>query len=375
MTSKISTVGRSKRRAAALSVGSNTLLVLGKLVVGLLTQSVAVISEAVHSAMDLLAAVIALFAVTYSDRPPDADHPHGHGKMEHLSGAVEALLIFGAVLFIGYEAIEKLIEGGQVQQIYLGAIVMGVSAVVNIFVSWHLYRVGNRTDSDALLADAAHLRTDVYTSLGVLVGLLLVHFTHLQWLDPAVAMAVALLIVYEAWSITRRSVGGLLDQSLPESERQIVQRIIDAEGLTFHELRSRKSGATRKIDLHLDVSPKATAEQIHQICDRIEAEIAQELPGAQMLIHPEPLLELDIEHTFQLWVEQILDHHKTLFLGYSDLHTHETASGVHISLRLQVDPVLTIAEVYRVTDHLAGHIMRHIPEAHVYIHPEPAASD
>jgi cation diffusion facilitator family transporter len=375
MTPENIKAGRSKRLAAALSVGSNTLLVLVKLVIGLLTQSVAVISEAVHSAMDLLAAMIALFAVTYSDRPPDADHSHGHGKMEHLSGAVEALLIFGAVLFIGYEAIERLIEGGQVQQAYLGAIVMGVSTVINIFVSWHLYRVGSRTDSDALLADAAHLRTDVYTSLGVLVGLLLVHFTHLQWLDPAVAMAVALLIIREAWIITRRSVGGLLDQSLPESERQIVQRIIGDEGMSFHELRSRKSGATRKIDLHLDVSPKATAEQIHQICDHLEAKIARQLPGAQVLIHPEPLLELNGTRTIQLWVEQILEHHKTMFFGYSDLHTHETANGVHISLRLQVDPSLTIAEVYRLTDHLADHIKQHVSEAHVYIHPEPAAPD
>lgn len=363
--------GRSKRRAAALSVGSNTTLVVGKLVVGVMTGSVAIISEAVHSAMDLLAAIIAWVAVSLSDRPPDRDHPHGHGKIEDLSGAVEALLIFGAVLFIGYEAIEKLIEGGVVEQIHLGAAVMGASALINTVVSWHLHRVGTRTDSIALLADSAHLRTDVYTSLGVAAGLGLVHLTGLQWLDPVTAMAVALLIVREAWLITRRSVGDLLDQSLPEEEQRVVDRAVRPTGLSYHALRSRKAGATRKIDLHLDVSPKATAAQIHDVCDRIEAEIQRELPGAQVLIHPEPQVDLDPTGTAAYWVEQILTQHRGLFRGFSELHVHELPGELHVSLKLHVDRQLTVAAVDDVRRHLEQHILQHVPDACVFIQPVP----
>lgn len=363
--------GRRKRRAAALSVGSNTLLVLSKLVVGLWTGSVAVISEAIHSAMDLLAAVIAMVAVSLSDRPPDDDHSYGHGKIESLSGAVEALLIFGAVVFIGYEAIEKLLHGGAVKQVYLGAAVMGVSALVNIVVSWHLQRVGRQTDSEALLADAAHLRTDVYTSLGVVLGLLLVQFTGIHWLDPVAALAVALLIVHEAWVITSRSVGMLLDRSLPQQDLQAVERIIRATGLTFHALRSRKSGAERKIDMHLDVSPKATAEQIHAICDRIEDEIRRELPRAQVLIHPEPTLELDPSQTVRWWVEQVLAQHEDLFLSYSDLQTHEDPDEVHVSLRLQLPPDTSVMQAQGIYEHLLSHIEQHVPHARLYIQPEP----
>jgi cation diffusion facilitator family transporter len=365
-------VNRRKRRAAALSVGSNTMLVVAKLVVGAMTGSVAVVSEAVHSAMDLVAAVIALVAVSLSGRPPDADHPHGHGKIEDLSGAVEALLIFGAVVFIGYEAIDKLLHGGEVKQIYLGAAVMGGSAAVNVFVSWYLQRVGRQTDSAALLADAAHLRTDVYTSAGVVVGLLLVHFTGVAWLDPVTALTVALLIVWEAWQITRRSVGYLLDEGLPEAERQVVERVIRQSGLSFHQLRSRKSGSTRKIDLHLDVSPKATVEQIHTTCDDLEREIVQALPGAQVLIHPEPLLELDGTHTVEWWMARILEQHSDLFRSYSDLHVHEHGEAMHISLRLQVDGDLSVSEVDRLRRHLTEHVTQHVPDAHVYISPEPA---
>jgi cation diffusion facilitator family transporter len=367
--------GRAKRRAATLSVGSNTLLVLGKLFVGLWTGSVAVISEAIHSAMDLLAAVIALVAVSLSDRPPDREHSHGHGKIESLSAAVEALLIFGAVVFIGYESIDKLIHGGAVQQIYLGAAVMAGSAAINLFVSWHLQRVGRRTDSDALLADAAHLRTDVYTSVGVFLGLLLVHFTHLDWLDPTVALVVALLIVHEAWVITRRSVGGLLDRSLPEADLELVARIIRQHGLSHHALRSRKSGSTRKIDLHLDVSPKATAEQIHATCDEIEEEIRRELPGVEVLIHPEPTVALDDTRSVEQRVLQVLEQHDELYAGFSDLHVHETSEGLHISFRLQLEPDLTVAEVHGIYRHLSRHIGDQVADAKVFILPEPRGID
>ncbi len=363
----VSAIGRRKRRAAALSIGSNTFLVLIKLVVGVLTGSVAVISEAVHSAMDLLAALIAFVAVSLSDRPPDQDHPHGHGKIENLSGAVEALLIFGAVVFIAYEAIDKLIHGNAVRQIYLGAIVMGISALVNTVVSWHLQRVGSQTDSEALLADAAHLRTDVYTSVGVFVGLLLVHFTGLNWLDPGVALLVALLIIREAWHITRRSVGVLLDESIPEEERNLVMETITRHGATFHSLRSRKSGATRTIDLHLDVSPKAPVEQVHELCDRIEEDIQRDLPGTQVLIHPEPDSKQDLAREASAVVEQLLEEEQAQHLGYSELHAHEHRGEIHISLHLRMRADLSLREANLIVEELTRKLQQHTPQIKLYI--------
>jgi cation diffusion facilitator family transporter len=359
---------RSKRRAAGLSVASNTVLVLGKLVVGVVTGSVAVISEAVHSAMDLLAALIAFAAVSLSGRPPDASHSHGHGKIEDLSGAVEALLIFGAVVFIGYESINKLVHGSEVRHALLGVAVMAGSSLINIGVSWYLYRVGKRTDSVALLADAAHLRTDVYTSLGVLVGLLAVHLSGLSWIDPLAAMLVALLIVREAWQITRRSVGELLDESLPAHERELVQQIIAEAGHSFHALRSRKSGAERSIDLHLEVSPKATVQQVHTTCDALERAIMGALPRTQVLIHPEPALELDRTQPLCQQVQAILDGHRELFRSYSEIHAYEFDDGPHISMRLELDPALTMREAQGVIDHLTTHVQHYHPSTQVYIH-------
>lgn len=359
----------TKRRAAALSVSSNTLLVLSKLVIGILTGSVSVISEAIHSAMDLLAAIIAFIAVSFSDRPPDLDHPHGHGKIESLSGAVEALLIFAAVIFIVYEAIEKFIHGGKVEHLYLGSVVMGFSALVNIGVSWYLQRVGKKTDSEALLADAAHLRTDVYTSLGVLLGLVLVQITGQQWLDPVAALAVGVLITREAWQITRRSVGNLLDESLPETERQKVEQAIQQTGVIFHDLRSRKSGATRVIDLHLNVSPTSTVEQVHKLCDRIEESIKHEIPRAQVLIHPEPEVGLPDRQSLPEWVKQLLDQHQDLFITYSDIQAFANANGQGIAFRLRLKPSLSLRRIQEISEHLTQHILQHVPQAKVFIQP------
>ena len=361
---------KRKWRAAALSVGSNTLLVGGKVAVGLITGSVAVISEAVHSGMDLVAAIIALVAVIYASRPPDESHPHGHGKMEDLSGALEALLIFGAVVFIGYESIHRLVAGGGVEQPLLGVAVMAVSSVINFAVSWYLGKVGRETDSSALLADAAHLRTDVYTSLGVLVGLGAVYFTGLHWLDPAAALAVALLIVLEAWRITSRTVGELLDRGIPVEERRQVESLLASEGIKFHALRSRKSGPTRKIDLHLDVPPKATAEEVHALCDRMEEGVQKVLPGAQVLIHPEPMQELDRTMPAVETARDLLERHRHMHVGYRDLHAHEDGDEVHIALRLRLEPGTTVAELQQVIDHLTGHLRALLPDAELYVHPE-----
>jgi divalent metal cation (Fe/Co/Zn/Cd) transporter len=248
---------------------------------------------------------------------------------------------------------------------------MAFSALLNTLVSWHLQRVGKRTDSMALLADAAHLRTDVYTSLGVVVGLGLFQLTGLLWLDSVTAMAVALLIVYEAWVITRRSVGDLLDESLPPEEQQAIERIMKERGVTYHSLRSRKSGPTRKIDLHLDVSPKATAEQVHELCDQVERDVEEALPHTQVLIHPEPMSQLDGTREVRWRVKRVLNAHQQRYVSYSDLCAHEATDGVHVALRLHVDGSLKVREARRLASQLETEIKQRVDAAAVYVCVEP----
>lgn len=299
--------GRSKYRAALLSVCSNCTLVALKVLVGLVTGSVSILSEAAHSAMDLLAAVIAAVAVRGASRPADTGHLFGHGKFENLSGVLEAILILGAAAFITWEAIARLVEGGELEYLEAGVAVMVVSVVVNTLVSRRLLRAARQTESIALEADALHLSTDVWTSAGVLGSLGIIYVSDLfvkdpeanmrfHALDPIVALVVALLIVRAAWHLLGRSLQGLLDQPLPEEEDKIIREILgsqEEEFLEFHELRHRKSGPERHIDLHLVVSPQATVGQVHALCDKIEALIEARLPRAKVLIHTEPCKRLD----------------------------------------------------------------------------------
>jgi cation diffusion facilitator family transporter len=284
-------VARKKSRVAALSVGSNALLVTAKLAVGLYMGSVSVISEAIHSGIDLVAAIIAFFAVRAAARPADREHPFGHGKAENVSGTVEAALIFVAAAMIAWEAVDRLIEGAQVEAPAAGLVVMALSVVLNTFVSRRLFRVARETDSVALEADALHLSTDVWTSLGIFVGIALIWLTGWQVLDPIAAIAVALLIVYEAWLLVRRAFGGLMDTSLSPGEIEGIRRIVEAHRpavVGFHELRTRRSGAEAQIDLHLLVPSDRSVEEAHAECDAIEAEIRAIFRASHVLIHVEP---------------------------------------------------------------------------------------
>ena len=283
--------------AAQLSVVSNTTLTLLNLLVGLTTGSVSVLSEAAHSANDLVASVIALVSVRISDRPADDGHPYGHGKVESLSGMAEAALIFGAAAWIIYEAVSKLARGTEDFATGPGMAVMAVSVVVNVLVSRRLYAVAKRTDSMALHADAEHLRTDVLTSVGVLVGLALVRWTGLHVLDPIVAILVALLIVSAAWRLFAGAMAPLLDSGLPTAETDIVRGVLEAEAqvLGFHKLRTRKSGSSRHIDCHVMLDDHLSLVDAHQAIEELEDRIRALLPGTEVVLHAEPF-EAEMEH-------------------------------------------------------------------------------
>jgi cation diffusion facilitator family transporter len=287
-----------KTSVAALSVLSNGLLIVLKVAVGLLIGSVSVISEAIHSGVDLIAAVIALFAVRASGQEADERHPYGHGKFENISGTVEALLIFVAAAWIIYEAVHKLIRPQVIDAPAWGVGVMLVSALVNTLVSRRLLRVGRETDSVALQADAWHLRTDVYTSVGVTAGLLVIWLgglispgLNLRWLDPVVAILVALMIMKAAYDLTRESARDLLDVSLPEEDVNWIGEFV-TDGWpavrSFHNLRTRKAGANRFIDFHLAVDDQMSVAQAHALGDEIVVAIKERLPDSRVQIHVEP---------------------------------------------------------------------------------------
>jgi cation diffusion facilitator family transporter len=291
-------VQRRKVRVALLSVISNTILVILKLVAGLMTGSVSIISEAIHSASDLLAALIAFFSVRTSNQPADTIHPFGHGKIESISGGVEALLIFLAAAWIIWKAIEKLIHPTAIETLGWGIGVMLISTIVNIVVSQMLFTVAKETDSIALEADAWHLRTDVYTSAGVMISLTLIWLgekafpgRHFHWLDPVAAIAIALLIIKAACDLTVKSSRDLMDSRLPAEEEAWIGDLIreDRHHIHgFHNLRTRKAGGVRFVEFHLKVDPTMTVIDSHHITDQITARIQARFPGASVTIHIEP---------------------------------------------------------------------------------------
>ncbi|MFC2007776.1 cation diffusion facilitator family transporter [Chloroflexota bacterium] len=280
-----------KPKAAAVSIASNTALIILKLIAGIITGSVSLVAEAIHSVMDLAAAIVAFISVRIADRPADAEHHFGHGKAENISGVIEGLLIFIAAGIIINEAIHRFIEGATLEMVELGIGIMMVSIVVNVIVSRYLLRVSRATDSLALEADARHLTTDIMTMSGVLIGLVIVRFTGLFVLDPIIAILVALLIIKAAYDITKKSFGGLIDVGLPADEESAIRSCITRYNtlvVDYHKLRTRKAGSQRYIDLHVILPRNIIVEEAHEVCDRLEKDIKAALQRTDVTIHVEP---------------------------------------------------------------------------------------
>jgi cation diffusion facilitator family transporter len=279
----------AKVSIARLSIISNTLLIIMKIIVGLISGSVSIISEAIHSSMDLIAAVIAFLAVRVSDNPPDSRHPYGHGKIENISGVIEAILIFIAAIWIILEAVKKLLgEKIELDSIALGSVIMLVSAIINTIVSRRLYKVARETNSVALEADALHLKTDVYTSLGVAVGLGLIMVTGINWLDPVVAILVALFIIKESYYLLKRAFTPLLDTAWGDDEIVVLEKTLMRLEVSYHDLRTRVAGNYRFIDLHIQIPEDVSVGSAHKYCDKIENELTNFYENLTVTIHVEP---------------------------------------------------------------------------------------
>jgi cation diffusion facilitator family transporter len=294
---QVQSAAEAKRSTARLSVVSNSSLVVMKLIIGFAVGSLAIISEAVHSGIDLLAAIIAYISVKKASEPPDEDHTFGHGKFEDISGFFEALLIFGAAVLIMYEAVMKLIHGEaplNEDLLLIGIAVMAISALINFYVSGRLMKVAKETESIALESDAWHLRTDVYTSLGIMTGLILIKLTGILILDQLFAFGVAMMIMHAAYELTVRSFGELTDHRLSDEEEARIKKILRdhaTDYANFHALRTRRSGADRFVDLHLVVAKDTTVEEAHDLADHLESDILLEFPRTSISIHVEPCNE------------------------------------------------------------------------------------
>ncbi len=290
----------AKVAAARLSIISNSSLTLIKLAAGIATGSVSVLSEAVHSATDLLASWIAFFSVKVADRPADESHPFGHGKAENLSGLAEAGLILVAAAWIVFEAVHNLLAQEGPHRLDLGIAVMSVSVVVNILVAGHLSRVARETDSMALEADAQHLWTDVRTSIAVLVGLSLAWFTGWSALDPLVAIGVAFLVAWAGWKLALLAFQPLMDSHLPDEELEEIRRILasDAAVLSFHKLRTRKAGSMRHVDAHILLDDDLSLLEAHDLAEAVEDKIRNRFPGAEITLHVEPF-RAETQHQFE----------------------------------------------------------------------------
>ncbi len=289
-----------KKFAAGLSIVSNALIIVLKFAAGILSGSISIISEAIHSLSDFLASVLTFFAVMKSSEPADKEHPFGHGRYEDMSGFFEGGLIIFAAFYIIYEAVKKLYFGYSLEtESYLGIGVMAFAAAANFFVSNYLFAVAKKTNSISLFADGKHLQADITSSLGVLAGLVLIKFTGLTVLDPVIAIVVALFILKTGFTISKTTLNNLLDGSVPVEDLEKIQSIIEkTQGvLGCKNLKARSVGPEKQIEITLFFEKNMTIECCHNICDLVEERIKEELGLCSISIHAEPHCEKCLSKT------------------------------------------------------------------------------
>ncbi len=293
---------RDKRRATALSLGFNALQSLLKIGAAVVTGSVSVLSEAVHSSTDVVASLMAFAGVRAASAPPDEEHPYGHGKIESLAGFGESILLFCIVIYICAESVTRLLHRPQLEKLDLGLVVMTISAIGCLMVSRYVNNVAKKTKSVALKSNGRHLLADFVTSLGVLAALAGTKITGWAWLDPVIAIVLALWMCYGAWTTAQEAFQHLIDRRLEDDELAGIQRLVEEnqEVLGYHRLRSRLSGDMRYVDMHIVLPSSYTLVQAHAVADDLEKKIAVELAPAQVVIHVDPYDEIKALHEDRL---------------------------------------------------------------------------
>jgi cation diffusion facilitator family transporter len=362
-----------KKKVAWLSVVSNSALVIGKIAAGILTGSVSVLSEAAHSGVDLLAAAIATFSVHVSDRAPDQDHPYGHEKIENVSGVIEGILIFAAAGWIIYESVHKLIHPSPLPPLGPAIMVMALSAVINLIVAAMLQRTARAERSIALEADASHLYTDVYTSAGVLLGLAVIsggqRFFQVQlyWLDPVIAIGVAVLILHTAGRITRKSFRPLMDAAASPEEEAAIKRVMaefERQGVDIHKLRTRRAGPSLHVDLHMGCRPGLSLERGHAVSHELKSRIEETVPGARVLVHVEPTAQArelgPKEARYTCIKEELLRDPRVCQVR--DLVVTEYREELRVEAKLGIVSRVTLSESRACTQELETRVRRCVPQ-------------
>ena len=281
-----------KKFAAGLSITSNTFIIITKIIAGMISGSISIISEAIHSFSDFLASILTFFAVTRSAEPADKEHPFGHGKYEDMSGFIEGGLIIFAGLYIIYESSSKLISGYTMEaDSMLGIYVMAFAVLANFLVSRYLFYVAKKSDSVSLRADAEHLQTDIFSSLGVLAGLVLIKLTGYTILDPIIAIIVAVIILKAGFSISKETLNNLLDGSISTEDIEKIETVLKNNTVIkgYKNIKGRKSGQYKEIELTILFNPDMKISCCHNICDQIENDIKSALGNVTTTIHAEPM--------------------------------------------------------------------------------------
>lgn len=281
-----------RAKATSLALAATTVLTAAKIAVAVVTGSVGILSEAIHSALDLLSSLITFFVVRASARPADWDHPYGHGKMESLSALFEAFLLLVAGGYIVYESLSALTAPGRhVEYIGWGLVVTGASVVINLYVYFQNRKVAHDQESIAIETNAYHFLTDVFSSLAVFLTLGVMQYTNWTWLDPAVALLIAAYVTWVGVDQIKKCLAELSDTALPAQEVAQVRAVLrtyEGEFLNYHDLKTRKVGAVRHVDLHLTMCSEQKVRDAHDVCDRIEDEIGKNFKEVQVNIHVEP---------------------------------------------------------------------------------------
>ncbi len=281
----------TERGAANLLIGVVIGLILLKIIAGWISGSISVFAQAADSFLDLFAGLVTFFAVRIATKPADEEHPFGHGKVEDMAGMVQGVLLFIAAGLIIYSSVQRIINKTPIELAEAGMVAMAVSMVASILLSRHLLKVSRATGLVVLEANARNITGDIYSTAAVLVGLIVVRLTGLSILDPIIAIGIAIYIAKIAYDAINKPLLGLVDASLPRSEQAVIKSCLAEQGnqiVGFHELRTRRSGNQRYIDLHLVMAKGISLERAHQVCDLLEVDIRLKLPRTNVTIHVEP---------------------------------------------------------------------------------------
>lgn len=359
--------------AVALSVASNSVLIVAKIAVGLVTGSVSIISEAIHSSTDLLAALIAFFAIRSAAKPPDETHPYGHGKLESLAATIEALMIVSAAGLIVFEAARRLYYGTVIENVDWGIAVMALSSAADFAVSRHLFRVARRTESPAIAAEAWNLSTDIYSAIAVCLGLIAVRVTGVKAFDPLVAIGVALFIFKAALDIGRGGIADLMDESLPTGDQNKIVAVLEAHRPLYSSIRTmrtRRAGGRRLVYVALQFPPTISMSDAHTVTEHLEHEIRKLYPTSTVTVEAEaPTQDASRENVVEA-VERVA---RRLGLPIHHIGAYSTNRRFNVSLHLEVDPSLSLEEAHTLATRLENELRREIPNlARVDTHIEPA---